>query len=70
MKKPVCTVQGCQDRIKKGKLMCPAHWGQLPPEIRKSITKHHKPGQNIYNASPAYLGALKDAKRFFRQEAN
>lgn len=69
MKTNSCAIVGCSGRIKKGLLMCRTHWNQVPLPIQKSIQKNYKPGQNIHNASPAYMGALKAAIKAAKEQS-
>ena len=69
MKTNSCVIVGCSGRIKKGLLMCATHWKMVPLPIQKSIYKHYKPGQNIFNASPAYMGVLKEAIKYVKESS-
>lgn len=41
----VCTVNGCSEPIKRGMVMCRAHWFATPAPLRRAITEareaHH-----------------------------
>lgn len=34
----VCDAPGCQERIRRGMLMCRSHWFALPPPLRAAIS--------------------------------
>jgi len=57
--RPACPVPNCDRTVSKGKLMCPGHWGAVPPEIQREV----------YRTWRAYRRDLGDPDRFEAYDA-
>lgn len=43
----LCHARGCKKPVPPAMLMCRPHWFMVPPELRKKVWKHYRPGQEI-----------------------
>lgn len=56
-----CAAHGCRLKVSKAFLMCPAHWGCLPAEIRDRVTRYYRPGRPLSEQFEEYRVAVRHA---------
>lgn len=43
--KHTCHAEGCTRVVPPRLLMCPRHWGMVPPALQAAVWRHYRPGQ-------------------------